>query len=150
MHAHSANIPCRPWSYGQRPGRAYPTGSRQHVQRCCPRAPSACRFSHERLQDLSVHYSRLAQLLLRCYNSTAAASFLCALARRGQVAQLVERSPEKAGVGGSTPSLATIISKDLAAQSRNFQPTVQPTIRRLDPIFLTAPSPSTGESCRPT
>ena len=28
----------------------------------------------------------------------------------GQVAQVVERSPEKAGVGGSTPSLATIIS----------------------------------------
>ncbi len=27
---------------------------------------------------------------------------------RGQVAQLVERSPEKAGVGGSIPSLATI------------------------------------------
>ena len=27
--------------------------------------------------------------------------------RRGQVAQVVERSPEKAGVGGSTPSLAT-------------------------------------------
>jgi hypothetical protein len=30
--------------------------------------------------------------------------------RRGQVAQVVERSPEKAGVGGSTPSLATIFS----------------------------------------
>jgi hypothetical protein len=29
---------------------------------------------------------------------------------RGQVAQVVERSPEKAGVGGSTPSLATIKS----------------------------------------
>ncbi len=28
----------------------------------------------------------------------------------GQVAQLVERSPEKAGVGGSIPSLATINS----------------------------------------
>jgi hypothetical protein len=28
----------------------------------------------------------------------------------GQVAQVVERSPEKAGVGGSTPSLATILS----------------------------------------
>jgi hypothetical protein len=28
-------------------------------------------------------------------------------AKRGQVAQVVERSPEKAGVGGSTPSLAT-------------------------------------------
>jgi hypothetical protein len=27
---------------------------------------------------------------------------------------LVERSPEKAGVGGSTPSLATIIPNDLA------------------------------------
>ena len=27
--------------------------------------------------------------------------------RSGQVAQVVERSPEKAGVGGSTPSLAT-------------------------------------------
>src|SRR6266404_1081591 len=47
---------------------------------------------------------------------------------RGQVAQVVERSPEKAGVGGSTPSLATIIPKNLAAQCRNFQPTIQPMI----------------------
>ena len=31
-------------------------------------------------------------------------------AQTGQVAQVVERSPEKAGVGGSTPSLATILS----------------------------------------
>jgi hypothetical protein len=28
----------------------------------------------------------------------------------GQVAQLVERSPEKAGVGGSIPSLAILLS----------------------------------------
>ena len=41
---------------------------------------------------------------------------------------LAERSPEKAGVGGSTPSLATIIPKDLAAQGKNFQPTIQPMI----------------------
>ena len=38
-----------------------------------------------------------------------------ALARQsanpGQVAQLVERSPEKAGVGGSIPSLATILQQ---------------------------------------
>src|SRR5216683_772112 len=34
----------------------------------------------------------------------------------GQVAQLVERSPEKAGVGGSIPSLATI-SKSLKNNS---------------------------------
>ena len=32
---------------------------------------------------------------------------------RGQVAQMVERSPEKAGVGGSIPSLATILFLDL-------------------------------------
>src|SRR5919198_6351770 len=38
--------------------------------------------------------------------------------QRGQVAQLVERSPEKAGVGGSIPSLATIIPKDLAESWR--------------------------------
>ena len=31
----------------------------------------------------------------------------------GQVAQLVERGPEKAGVGGSIPSLATIIFNNL-------------------------------------
>ena len=37
--------------------------------------------------------------------------------RSGQVAQVVERSPEKAGVGGSTPSLATIILKRLASFS---------------------------------
>ena len=36
------------------------------------------------------------------------------LIRYGQVAQLVERGPEKAGVGGSIPSLATIIFKHLA------------------------------------
>jgi hypothetical protein len=33
---------------------------------------------------------------------------LCKSPEVGQVAQLVERSPEKAGVGGSIPSLATI------------------------------------------
>ena len=32
------------------------------------------------------------------------------VSKRGQVAQVVERSPEKAGVGGSTPSLATMFS----------------------------------------
>ena len=48
--------------------------------------------------------------------------------RSGQVAQVVERSPEKAGVGGSTPSLATIIPKNLATESRIFQPTIQPMI----------------------
>ena len=32
-------------------------------------------------------------------------------AASGQVAQVVERSPEKAGVGGSTPSLATILAR---------------------------------------
>jgi hypothetical protein len=37
-----------------------------------------------------------------------------AISQFGQVAQLVERSPEKAGVGGSIPSLATILFNDLS------------------------------------
>ena len=37
------------------------------------------------------------------------------LTRHGQVAQLVERGPEKAGVGGSIPSLATISFNNLAS-----------------------------------
>jgi hypothetical protein len=41
---------------------------------------------------------------------------------------VVERSPEKAGVGGSTPSLATIIPKDLAVVTGFLQPKVQPKI----------------------
>jgi hypothetical protein len=48
--------------------------------------------------------------------------------RSGQVAQVVERSPEKAGVGGSTPSLATIIPKDLGVFAHFLQPKVQPKI----------------------
>ena len=48
--------------------------------------------------------------------------------RSGQVAQVVERSPEKAGVGGSTPSLATIILKNLAIPGHFPQPKVQPKI----------------------
>jgi hypothetical protein len=39
--------------------------------------------------------------------------------RSGQVAQLVERSPEKAGVGGSIPSLATSFN-DLQARLIEF------------------------------
>ena len=35
-------------------------------------------------------------------------------------------SPEKAGVGGSTPSLATIIPKDLGVFAGFIQPKVQP------------------------
>jgi hypothetical protein len=36
----------------------------------------------------------------------------------GQVAQLVERGPEKAGVGGSIPSLATILFNNLATPKK--------------------------------
>src|SRR5437879_11814963 len=43
---------------------------------------------------------------LECARRTA---FRTRVQKRGQVAQVVERSPEKAGVGGSTPSLATIL-----------------------------------------
>jgi hypothetical protein len=37
-----------------------------------------------------------------------------------QVVRTIEASPEKAGVGGSTPSLATIILKNLVAKNENF------------------------------
>ena len=40
----------------------------------------------------------------QCYNEGIRSEVL------GQVAQLVERSPEKAGVGGSSPSLATTLT----------------------------------------
>ena len=45
--------------------------------------------------------------------------------RDGQVAQLVERGPEKAGVGGSIPSLATTTFKNLAMMKKcaNFSMT---------------------------
>ena len=39
---------------------------------------------------------------------------------RGQVAQMVERSPEKAGVGGSIPSLATMVSNHLRSPTTLF------------------------------
>ncbi len=39
----------------------------------------------------------------------------------GQVAQLVERGPEKAGVGGSIPSLATKHLKSLAPIFRRIE-----------------------------
>jgi hypothetical protein len=39
-----------------------------------------------------------------------------------------DAGPERAGVGGSTPSLATIIPNNLAAESRNLQ-------TRSDPRF---------------
>jgi hypothetical protein len=38
----------------------------------------------------------------------------------GQVAQLVERSPEKAGVGGSIPSLATTFSNTYKSSTSGF------------------------------
>ena len=46
----------------------------------------------------------------------------------GQVAQVVERSPEKAGVGGSTPSLATIFFKTLTIPTDSSRYGLQPTV----------------------
>ena len=80
--------------------------------------------------------SPVERFLSRCYNRSvrkfrpkssasvippidAQSSFLLGVrgewaSKRGQVAQVVERSPEKAGVGGSTPSLATMFFNDSA------------------------------------
>jgi hypothetical protein len=57
----------------------------------------------------------------------------CAIATlelpKGQVAQLVERSPEKAGVGGSIPSLATIQFRHLQVLMRKSEGTERNTLR---------------------
>jgi hypothetical protein len=45
---------------------------------------------------------------------------------------LVERSPEKAGVGGSIPSLATIIPKHLDDFTSFLEPTIQAHDNSLD------------------
>jgi hypothetical protein len=64
-----------------------------------------------------VSLSEFATLVIinrvRAKNASCSHRRLCARhsVNPGQVAQLVERSPEKAGVGGSIPSLATISSK---------------------------------------
>src|SRR5579883_1584380 len=57
----------------------------------------------------------------------------------GQVAQVVERSPEKAGVGGSTPSLATILLNGLAGTTENFS-------TRCPPVIFSSPSPMAAKS----
>ena len=56
----------------------------------------------------------------------------------GQVAQVVERSPEKAGVGGSTPSLATIILKNLAESRLTLPVRSQSALFRRDPVRFPA------------
>ena len=54
---------------------------------------------------------RIAQGTFAAYAVNSGGEFCPAkIFRNGQVAQVVERSPEKAGVGGSTPSLATMFS----------------------------------------
>ena len=47
---------------------------------------------------------------------------------RGQVAQVVERSPEKAGVGGSTPSLATTFQSSYIESAKSLQSAFSPPV----------------------
>jgi hypothetical protein len=58
--------------------------------------------------------NQIANRFLASFDSLQSAYLYCKfLNRHGQVAQLVERGPEKAGVGGSIPSLATISFNNL-------------------------------------
>ena len=58
--------------------------------------------------------NQIANRFLASFDSLQSAYLYCKfLKRNGQVAQLVERGPEKAGVGGSIPSLATISFNNL-------------------------------------
>jgi hypothetical protein len=63
-------------------------------------------------KDIAIIDCSLAQAVQRVDRACAEAW------GRGQVAQMVERSPEKAGVGGSIPSLATIYSTSCARAKR--------------------------------
>src|SRR5437588_12721319 len=95
----------------------------QRVERFCPQLDLALKTDTG-----SDHL--IERFPLRCYNRACStrsqcpdcpgwgnlrsscarrAAFRTRVQKRGQVAQVVERSPEKAGVGGSTPSLATIL-----------------------------------------
>ena len=82
----------------------------QSGKRWCPRG------RHARLSEIGalVIINRVSRERLLCPTEG-----FCARqsANPGQVAQLAERSPEKAGVGGSIPSLATISSKALEARA---------------------------------
>ena len=66
--------------------------------------------------------------------------------KRGQVAQVVERSPEKAGVGGSTPSLATMFSKVLAEIGRQESGKIAARVSAF--IFCESVSPKLGRLVR--
>jgi hypothetical protein len=70
-------------------------------------------------------------------------------AKRGQVAQVVERSPEKAGVGGSTPSLATILFKNLAHFRKNSSVACGPFLMFMR-LFWPKPEALDGEWKQPT
>ena len=72
------------------------------------------------LISLRAGLHQLAGHRFDCYNSKTAILLKRVFCACGQVAQLVERSPEKAGVGGSTPSLATIFCNHLASSSVRF------------------------------
>ena len=52
---------------------------------------------------------------------------------------MVERSPEKAGVGGSTPSLATIFAKNLRDSPRKPSPQSSPQFALYSPRQLVDP-----------
>src|SRR5437879_10129186 len=68
---------------------------------------------------------------------------------RGQVAQLVERSPEKAGVGGSIPSLATTFLSTCSHFTNCRCPITDPIAFQFTSAanFSTARSCDSGRSC---
>ncbi len=64
------------------------------------------RLAKQRDEELKSLVTLLCLTVFEALTYTANSSIA-----NGQVAQLVERGPEKAGVGGSIPSLATILFK---------------------------------------
>src|SRR5713226_9524310 len=86
------------------------------------------------------HGSSVSAVLLRGIppSESAQCTAKLAVSRRtgsGQVAQVVERSPEKAGVGGSTPSLATIFQRTYVDTPKRLQPRFSPGFWQFASIY---------------
>ena len=97
---------------------------------------AALEFRLPHVELISVGCYNQKALTLESLPRSRLRSFACVVVTLGQVAQLVERSPEKAGVGGSIPSLATIfcaiLQTHIAVQMKFLEksPKLVPPLKR--------------------
>src|SRR5258708_10609345 len=133
---HSRPVRRKPWFQAAKKCRQFPQRSWSVGWR-----DVRCWFVHGRTFSSRLRISRISQPPARLRESRCIAiikfvrhaeslhllppKLACAIHPSGQVAQLVERSPEKAGVGGSISSLATIFVNLLSISYWRFTAIVQ-------------------------